>query len=346
MFGKYIDKRVAWPWVKSEIRSGYETLLIAGLEATAEGTARNVVATGAAEIAASMWARVLAAATITGTEALTARVLHHMGRHLIRDGEAVYVLDTSDGVTLEAVSQFEVLSGWRYQVEIPRPPAHIVKRTLPRDAVLHVQWAADPSSPWKSIPPLASGLGKLAAASENKLIEELNTPTAHLIPTPADGGEAALTQLRADIQAAKGGAVLAEATSTGWDDDRNQAGTRNDWRAERLGPEILLEQRMLHKDVADYVFSACGIPPSLVGGDSDGTQAREDYRRFVMASVEPVAKLIAEAASEALEASVSFDFSGIWAHDLAGRASAFQKLVAGGMAVEKAVQVTGLMIGE
>ena len=65
-----------------------------------------------------------------------------------------------------------------------------------------------------------------------------------------------------------------------------------------------------------------------------------------MGSVEPVASLIAEVASEALEVEVSFDFSGTWSHDLTGRAAAFQKLVSGGMEVEKAVQVAGLMVGE
>ena len=49
-----------------------------------------------------------------------------------------------------------------------------------------------------------------------------------------------------------------------------------------------------------------------------------------------MAELIAEVASEALEGDVRFDFSGLWAHDLSGRAGAFQKLVAGGMAVDRA----------
>ena len=75
---------------------------------------------------------------------------------------------------------------------------------------------------------------------------------------------------------------------------------------------------------------------------ADGTAQREAYRRFVMASVEPVADLIAEAASEALDTSVSFDFSGVWAHDLAGRATALAKLTAAGIPIDEARRLAGL----
>ena len=46
--------------------------------------------------------------------------------------------------------------------------------------------------------------------------------------------------------------------------------------------------------------------------------------------------------SEKLEAAVTFQFDN-YPLDLAGRTQAFQKLVAGGMALEKALAVTGLL---
>ena len=330
-----------WPWSTREVRSGYESLLVAGIEATAGGTAHNVVRTGAMEIAAGMWGRVLAAAVVTGTGALTSRVRHHMGRHLIRHGEAVYAIETKGGLSLTPVSRFEVLSGWRYRCEMPKPPNHVTTRILPRAAVCHIQWAQDANRPWESVPPLASGLGTLAAASEEKLIEELRTPVAHILPIPVDGGDAGLDGLRGDIGSAKGGAVLAEATSAGWGEGPG-AGSRNDWRAERLGPAVQLEARLLHGDTLDATLAACGIPPSLVRGLSDGTRAREDYRRWVLASVIPIANMIAEAASEALDSEVSLDFRAIWAHDMAGRSKAYATLIQAGVSPERAVVIAGL----
>ena len=62
--------------------------------------------------------------------------------------------------------------------------------------------------------------------------------------------------------------------------------------------------------------------------------------------MQPISDALAVEASAKLNADVTFDYSQIWAHDLQGRASSFAKLVAGGMDVERAVGVTGLMVGE
>ena len=66
-------------------------------------------------------------------------------------------------------------------------------------------------------------------------------------------------------------------------------------------------------------------------------------RRFVMDAVEPVAGMLAEELTRKLETEVSFDFAALWAHDLAGRAASFKSMVAGGMDVDKAAMLSGLM---
>ena len=331
---------------KRETRAGYTDIVVAGLEATVGGTSGNLMATGALEVCAGLWARALAAARVEGTDALTARIRHQIGRDLIRCGESVHLIDTSNGrLRLEPVAQHQVTKGWRYDLHLPQPDGTMTKRNVARDAVLHVMWAVDPARPWEGIGPLtaASLLGKLASGTETKLIEDLATPTAHLLPTPTDGGATALDSLRSDIGNAKGKAVLAQGTASGWEEGRQQAGTNKDWQSSRLGPEIQEEMRLLYADVLGAVAQVCGIPASLVQHQNvDGTETRESYRRWIMANVQPVADLIAEAASEALEAEVAFDFRGLWAHDLQGRASAFQKLTAGGMSTAEAREIVGL----
>ena len=266
--------------------------------------------------------------------------MHRIGRDLIRCGESVHLIETDRGLRLSPVAAFDVLAGWRYAIEIPMPPGKVLKRTVARGGVLHVMWATDGREPWRGVSPMAaaSGLAKLMAATESKLGEDLATPTAHLLPIPDDYDDTQL--LRADIGAARGKALLVETTAA---DPRGAP--RKDWVSERLGPEIPTELRAFYGDVSDHVFSVCGIPVSLSGvGDADGTQLREDYRRFVMASVEPVAGMISEAASEALEVDVRFDFSGLWAHDLTGRASAYAKLVTAGMDADRAAALSGLLV--
>ena len=71
---------------------------------------------------------------------------------------------------------------------------------------------------------------------------------------------------------------------------------------------------------------------------------REAFRRFLTTAVQPVADLVAEELSTKLDTEISFRFDGLYAHDLQGRATSFQKLVAGGMDVSEAVAVSGLAV--
>lgn len=326
--------------------NGYTDLVLAGIEANAGGTDTNALLTGAVETAAGLWGRTLAAAKVEGTDALTARVRAEIGRALIRTGEAVYLVRVEGGrIILVRASHWQVLEGWRYRLDIPMPPGKTVQVTVPRSGVLHVQWHRDPREPWKGIGPLqaAPRLATLIAQAEGKLSQDLNTPSATIVPIPTDGGEGGLDSLRSDIGNARGGALVAEGTSRSWDGEAQNSGTRHDWRGERLGPSIPDSLLGAYRDISAAVYAACGIPVDLLVHDTDGTAQRESYRRWVMQSVEPMASVIAEAAGEALDVDVSFDFSPLWAHDTVGRAGAFAKLVAAGMEVERAARLSGVL---
>ena len=64
--------------------------------------------------------------------------------------------------------------------------------------------------------------------------------------------------------------------------------------------------------------------------------------RFVMGSVEPLLEIVAQEVAVKLEVNVEFDLSALWAHDLAGRASAFKALFAGGVGGIEALATSGL----
>lgn len=69
----------------------------------------------------------------------------------------------------------------------------------------------------------------------------------------------------------------------------------------------------------------------------------EAYRRWCALLVQPLGKLLASELSAKLEAEIDLDFSGLYAHDLAGRARAFQSMVGGGIDTAKAAALSGLM---
>ena len=92
----------------------------------------------------------------------------------------------------------------------------------------------------------------------------------------------------------------------------------------------------------NHVLAATGTPPSLFASNAQGVAQREAIRRWHLGTVLPLARLVEVELSEKLEAAVTLKFDG-YALDLAGRAQAFQKLVAGGMAIQEALAVTGLL---
>ena len=77
--------------------------------------------------------------------------------------------------------------------------------------------------------------------------------------------------------------------------------------------------------------------------DSDGTSQREAVRRWHQNLVLPLARLVEHELSMKLETPVELKFDK-YPLDLVGRAAAFQKLVAGGIAVNEALATSGLLV--
>ena len=118
----------------------------------------------------------------------------------------------------------------------------------------------------------------------------------------------------------------------------------SDWQPRRMGASPPESLGNLYGPAGREVLNVCGVPVSLAM-DADGTRQCEAWRRFVMGAVEPVAQTVAEELGRKLEQpALSFDFGGLWAHDLAGRAASFQKLIAGGMDVAQAAAISGLAV--
>ena len=78
--------------------------------------------------------------------------------------------------------------------------------------------------------------------------------------------------------------------------------------------------------------SGPALPVFSYGTVTDGTAQREAVRRWHLGTVLPLARILDAGLSEKLEAEVRLTFDA-YPLDLAGRAQAFQKLVAGGVSV-------------
>ena len=350
-----------WPWTREKRESQpFTDAVVGAIYAAAAGTvAADPSGLAALEVAAGLFARSFAAATIEPAElrpVVGPAVRALIARNLIRRGESVHLIEVNRGqVQLIPAGSWDVRgpwteTAWWYRLDTFGPSGNAT-HYVPSAQAVHVRYAFDPARPWHGVAPLdwARSTGTLAAYLETRLGQEAGGTVAHVLPIPQDGGDGSeddpLAGLKADIRGAAGGTVLTETTAAGWGEGK-MAAPQADWQPRRIGANPPPVLPTLRSDVFGAVLNACGVPVSLAT-DADGTSQRESFRRFLTTGLEPVGQLVAEELAAKLDTpDIRFDFTGTYAHDLAGRAAAFAKLVQGGMDVNRALAVSGLVVGE
>ena len=99
----------------------------------------------------------------------------------------------------------------------------------------------------------------------------------------------------------------------------------------------------LLKQASSEIYSAVGFNPSLFI-DGDSASLREAHRLALVNVYQPLAKLVESEIAAKLDSGIVIDFAELRASDLQGRARSFQSMVGGGMEVERAAALSGLLI--
>ncbi|MCY4002503.1 MAG: hypothetical protein OXF33_02165 [Rhodospirillales bacterium] len=333
-----------WPWSRekrqapadSTSSTAYTDARIAAILAAAGGdAAADVGAIAAAEIASGLWGRAMASASVTpdtpATRALTPAVLELMGRELVRKGECLFEIAVMDGeARLLPVSWWDVYGSykpesWEYQVTLAGPDQTSTRRVT-ADRVVHCRYATTPTEPWRGVSPLAHSrtTSDLAAMLETRLSQDVTAAVGTLIAIPANAGDT--TELQSQLAALRGKVALVPTTAAGWDQDGRAGAPRQDWRPERLGSNPPMSLDALRSNSARHVLAACGVPIELVE-PSEGTGAREAFRRFLHATISPAAALVRDELRAKLDTPELFlSFDGLFAADVQGRARAWRSL--------------------
>ena len=350
-----------WPWSRREKRESggsFSDAVVRLLEAQAAGKAADAGSTAAVEAASGALSRAFASARVEGPpyvrDAVTPVVLAQIGRDLIRAGQSLHVIDVDRAgrVSLLPAASWHFEGGahprtWTVRATYYGPSTSTTAR-LPFSGVVFLVWGATPGTPHTGVGPLhwAHTTARLQSETERSLADEAGGPLAHLLPVPADGGDGSeddpLAELKADIRTARGRALLLETVAGGWGEGRSAAPGR-DWQPSRLGPQPPEAMATVRSDAFGAVLGATGTPPSLYM-DADGTAQREAVRRWHLGTVLPLARILEVELSAKLEAETRLRFDA-YPLDLAGRAQAFQKLVAGGVGVNEALATSGLLAG-
>ena len=154
----------------------------------------------------------------------------------------------------------------------------------------------------------------------------------------------ASAKLQGDLRKMTGQVTLVETTSAAWGAGQ-QGAPHADYQLRRLGADPPATLPELRRQAEESLLGSCGIPTSVLGA-ATATSSRESFRQFLHATISPVADDVAAQIGAQLGSEISFDFSKLQASDISGRARAFQSMVGGGMDVNKAAGLAGLMESE
>ena len=331
--------------------ASYTDTLINAVVSQARGDTLAIpTATAALEACAGTVGRAFAAAEVKARpivkEALTPSFFEMIGRSLIRRGELLFSIDTTGGrLVLLPAEQVDVEGGpdpstWWYRLTLGGPSRTLTYPYLPAESVIHCMYARDSERPWRGNGPLvvASLAGRLSAATVNALGDEAAGPRGRFLPLPVDGDDPTVATMNTTISNAKGGVAIVEGG------DFDSVGQPSaDYVTRRFGAEPPKGLVDLHMNASKEVYAACGLNAALWGaGDSAAT--REAWRLALFGVIAPLGKLVEQELRMKLEDDITISWQELRASDLSGRARAFQSLVGGGMDIEKAVAIAGLMI--
>lgn len=339
-----------WPFRKTEDRAvTYTEQISEARQSAAEGAELSSDGLAAVEIVAGLYGRAFTQANITGVELdIPPDTLALIGRSFAVRGECILALD--DGEPIPAASWD--ISGkavdplaWRYKLELPAPSG-TVSRSLPASQVLHFRANAAPERPWEGRSPfdMAKGTASLAAAVERTLRHEMRVPTGGIIPFPNGSSADSLKTLKSELRRLRGDFIPLESMSAGWGDGPSSQVSR-DWGAVRYKPEPDTGVIRLHDETTQSLLAAAGVPVELATS-AEGSATREAWRRFLHATIQPLGLFVVAELRRKLSGVPAINFDGLFASDLSGRARAFQSLVGGGMTVERAATLAGLLAGE
>ncbi len=345
------------PWTKATENyqdSSYTDALIAALIRQARGRTAGAALTsetGALESAAGLVGRAFMACEVVGdpmyTQALTPQVLELIGRGLIRRGDVVFVLDTSDGLHLlpaqtHSIDGGPMPSGWLYDVSLAGPGELKTLRPVRADGVLHFRYGCDVETPWRGNAPLgvARAIGDLVAEATTYLTQESGTPRGAFLATPKDGEDDTIEQLKADAKTAQGALLFVESMANNWESGGQPAG---DWGVKHFGPSIGQGMVEVAKMARSEALGALGLNEALFMG-ADSAALREAWRLALFSLIAPLGHLVESELQAKIDPGISLSWTELRASDLAGRARAFQALVNGGKTVDEATQIAGLMV--
>lgn len=336
-----------WPWQKTKqlekraSASGFTAEIIAARESYISGRRGVGELTATVQGCIGLWENAFTLADVSGTDLLTPRDIAMIARSLALRGEAVFLIGKD---RLIAASDWDLSTRdgepKAYRISISEAGGGVTKTALAAE-VLHFRINADVSAPYSGQAPLrrAAITAGLLQAVESALAEIFeNAPLgSQIVPFPEAPGTDT-EKLSRGFRGRRGSVLLRESVNV------TAAGgptPPTDWKPNDLTPDI--QRAMTTETLAaarDSICSVFGVLPGLFSPATTGPLVREAQRHLAAWTLQPMAELVAQEASEKLGTPVEIDIlRPLQAYDAGGRARALNGVIES-LATAKAAGLT------
>lgn len=327
---------------KRSAASGFTAEIIAARESYISGRRGIAELTAAVQSCISLWENGFALADVSGTDLLTRRDMALIARSLALRGEALFLI-REDGLI--------PCSDWDLSTRYGRPAAYRLSiseagggtsQIALAGEVLHVRIGADMVTPWLGQAPLkrASLTAGMLNAVESALAEVFeNAPLgSQIVPMP-EQTEQDNVALGRSFRGQRGRVLLRESINV------SAAGgpaPNADWKPADVTPDIRgAVPGELLEAARDSICGAFGVLPALFNAQAQGPLVREAQRHLAQWTLQPIAMLICEEASQKLGTEIMIDvMRPAQAFDAGGRARALAGIVEA-LAKAKEAGITG-----
>lgn len=316
---------------KRSAASGFTAEIIAAREAYISGNRGIAELTGTSQTCISLWENGFALADIQGTDLITRRDMALVGRSLGLRGEAVFLIRETGLVPC---------SDWDLRTRNGRPVAYRVSiseagggvtQTALAGEVLHIRIGCDPAAPYYGQAPLkrASLTAGLLNSVETALAEvyDLAPLGSQIVPFP-EASDTNLETLGRSFRGRRGRVLLRESVHV------SAAGgpaPASDWKPQDVSPDLSKSMTRETLDASrNSICGVFGVLPALFDNSAQGPLVREAQRHLAGWTLQPIAMLMAEEASEKLGTKINIDVlrpTQSW--DAGGRARALTTLIEG-----------------
>lgn len=332
-------KRKAEPVSESRsVQDGFTGQVMALRESWLSGHAGVADLTGTVQAAVGLWEGALAASDVQGTDLLTRAVMAQTARAMALRGESLHYI-TDDG--LLPVSDYDLSTAngriRAYRLTIPDAAGGRSVTALASE-VLHFRIGVDSSAPWTGTSPLrrAKLTADMLHILETALSETYeNAPLGSaVVPFPETTGTD-LETLARGFRGRRGRILLRESTNVG---AQGSVAPQSDWKPQELTPNLADSMATQNwKAARESLLTAFGILPGAFDAQTTGPMVREMQRHLAGWTLQPMAMMMAEEATEKLGSKIEIDvMRPVQAYDVSGRARAMGTLIQGLAAAKEA----------